>query len=304
VRGWTEGLQLMNVGSKYKFIIPPDLAYGEKGMPPLIPANANLVFEIELISFEPGPKLPEFNEGNPKAQKKTKSGLVWEVIKPGTGEPLKPDETAKIKYAIWSQDGTIRTCSEMAGGAFPMKIGQTALGIFNEGLALIKEGGRCRFIVPPELAFGERGMGAAIAPNETTIWEIEVVSVMRPLPVPEFSAPAADKLVTTESGLKYEVIKKGEGKTPEMNKNVTVHYAGWLEDGTPFDSSFERGDTSTFKLGRVIQGWNEGLQLMQEGAIYKFVIPPELGYGAGGSPPKIPGNSTLIFYVELFEAEE
>jgi FKBP-type peptidyl-prolyl cis-trans isomerase len=86
-----------------------------------------------------------------------------------------------------------------------------------------------------------------------------------------------------------------------MGQEVTVHYAGWLEDGTLFDSSFERGDTASFQLGRVIQGWNEGLQLMKEGAIYKFTIPSELGYGKRGGGDKIPPDSTLIFYVELIK---
>jgi FKBP-type peptidyl-prolyl cis-trans isomerase len=111
--------------------------------------------------------------------------------------------------------------------------------------------------------------------------------------------PADAALKTTPSGLKYEVVKEGSGKKPGPTDTVTVHYAGWLTDGTPFDSSYSRGDTTSFGLNRVIKGWTEGVQLMGEGAVYKFVIPGELAYGPRGSPPKIGPNATLVFQIEL-----
>ena len=83
-------------------------------------------------------------------------------------------------------------------------------------------------------------------------------------------------MITTESGLKYEIIKKGEGATPEATDKVTVHNHGMLTDGTVFDSSVERGQTITFGLNQVIKGWTEGLQLMPVGSKFKFTIPPEL----------------------------
>ncbi|MEL6140583.1 MAG: FKBP-type peptidyl-prolyl cis-trans isomerase, partial [Bacteroidota bacterium] len=91
--------------------------------------------------------------------------------------------------------------------------------------------------------------------------------------------------------------------SPTATQTVKVHYHGTLIDGTVFDSSVERGQTIEFPLNRVIKGWTEGLQLMQEGAKYKFYIPFTLAYGTQGSPPKIPGYSALIFEVELFEVK-
>ncbi len=107
---------------------------------------------------------------------------------------------------------------------------------------------------------------------------------------------------TTESGLQYEVIKEGEGKTPADTSIVKVHYTGTLLNGTVFDSSVERGTPAEFPLNRVIKGWTEGLQLMTVGSKYKFFIPSDLAYGTRGAGASIPANSALIFEVELLDA--
>lgn len=109
--------------------------------------------------------------------------------------------------------------------------------------------------------------------------------------------------ITTESGLQYEILTEGEGEHPGPTSTVKVHYVGTLEDGTVFDSSRGRGQPSEFPLNAVIKGWTEGLQLMKPGGVYRFVIPPELGYGADGAG-NIPGDSTLTFEVELISIEK
>jgi len=104
----------------------------------------------------------------------------------------------------------------------------------------------------------------------------------------------------TASGLLYQVMKEGTGASPKATDTVQVQYKGTLIDGTQFDSSYDRGQPATFPLDRVISGWTEGVQLMKEGAKYKFVIPPQLAYGDHDSPT-IPANSTLVFEVELLK---
>ena len=107
--------------------------------------------------------------------------------------------------------------------------------------------------------------------------------------------------VTTASGLKYVDLVEGTGATPQRGQTVTVHYTGTLTNGKKFDSSVDRGTPAEYKIGvgEVIKGWDEGIMSMKVGGKRKLTIPANLGYGPMGRPPNIPGNSTLLFDVEL-----
>ena len=108
-------------------------------------------------------------------------------------------------------------------------------------------------------------------------------------------------VVVLPSGLQYQVLKEGNGKKPSAKDSVKCHYEGFLIDGTVFDSSVQRGEPAVFGLQQVIAGWTEGLQLMQEGAKYRFFIPYRLAYGEGGAGSSIPPFAALIFDVELIQ---
>ena len=110
-------------------------------------------------------------------------------------------------------------------------------------------------------------------------------------------------VATLPSGLQYQVLKEGNGKSPKATDKVVCHYEGMLIDGTMFDSSVQRGEPATFPLNGVIAGWTEGLQLMKEGAKYRFYIPYQLGYGERGAGASIPPFATLVFDVELIEVK-
>ena len=112
---------------------------------------------------------------------------------------------------------------------------------------------------------------------------------------------ARDGVAVTESGLQYEVMTAAEGDKPKATDIVKVHYKGTLLDGTTFDSSYERGEPAQFGLNQVIPGWTEGVQLMNVGSKYRFVIPSELAYGSRGAGASIGPSETLVFEVELIE---
>jgi len=110
-------------------------------------------------------------------------------------------------------------------------------------------------------------------------------------------------VVTLPSGLQYQVLKEGNGKKPSATDQVVCHYEGTLIDGTVFDSSYKRKEPATFGLNQVIAGWTEGVQLMQEGAKYRFFIPYDLAYGERGAGAQIPPFAALVFDVELIEVK-
>jgi len=112
---------------------------------------------------------------------------------------------------------------------------------------------------------------------------------------------AAEGVTVTASGLQYKVITAGSGNSPSAESEVETHYEGKLIDGTVFDSSYQRGQTTTFPVNRVIAGWTEALQLMKEGDVWELTIPSALAYGTQGAGGVIGPNATLVFKVELIK---
>jgi len=112
---------------------------------------------------------------------------------------------------------------------------------------------------------------------------------------------AKEGVVTLASGLEYKILTPGTGKSPKATDRVKVHYTGTLIDGKKFDSSYDRDQPATFGVNQVIPGWTEALQLMKEGGKWQLAIPSDLAYGPNGRPGTIPGNSVLLFDVELLE---
>lgn len=125
-----------------------------------------------------------------------------------------------------------------------------------------------------------------------------------PKDAPEFALPAKADLVTTASGLQYEVLRAGAGPFPTANDRVTMHYCGWLLDGTQFHSSYLGGEAPTLGLDQVEKGFAEGLRLMQPGAVFRLVIPPALAHGSAGVGDVIPPDATLVFTVTLLAIEK
>jgi len=130
----------------------------------------------------------------------------------------------------------------------------------------------------------------------------EVAHPKRPAGAGMIDADAPKTFTKTASGLQYRVLRKGKGANPKASDTVKVNYHGWLDNGTTFDSSYERKEPISFPLNGVIRGWTEGMQLVGEGGMIELVIPSDLGYGDRGTPGgPIPPKATLHFLVELID---
>ena len=167
----------------------------------------------------------------------------------------------------------------------------------------MKQGGKRRLVIPPELAFGVEGRPGVVPPNTWVKVEVELLSYRPGPPLPYVWPHENVEFTRTESGLLIADFVVGVGESPKLGQTIGVKYSGYFMDGALFDSSYIDGKPVIFKFveGGLIQGWIEGILTMKPGGRRKLIVPPELAYGPRGSPPKIPPNATLEFDIELLE---
>ncbi|WP_139957941.1 FKBP-type peptidyl-prolyl cis-trans isomerase [Flavicella sediminum] len=230
------------------------------------------------------------------------SGLLYEIIEEGTGEI--PVDGDVVTYDFLGTDITGQVFLETEEDS-PLEgyINNYFLGM-TEGLKLMSVGSTYKFYLPYYLAHGIATTNyekLTIDPYSAIVCEIKLVDINR-AKRDGIAFLAANKeldgVITTDSGLQYEVLTEGSGDNAVSTSSVTVHYHGTYIDGTVFDSSVDRGTPASFYANQVIKGWTEGLQLMNQGAKFKFYIPYELAYGEAGYNG-IPPHSALIFEIEL-----
>ena len=278
-----EVLPMMKKGSVWRIVAPADLTAEQ--------VQQDTVWQVELINTQKTPAMPP---GKDEASTSTKSGLYFERLAPGKGDRPRTGYVCELEWDFWREDGSWFAGSMLQGDVQQI-VGKSTHKFLDEILLKMQIGEVMRVEVP------DTQTAPRMIPFKT-IWRLKLVSMKRPLPLPGFQLPKDEELTKTASGLKYKVLERGDGKgaSPKMGQSVTVHYAGWLTDGTAFDSSYSRSTPMTFPLGTVIEGWNEGLQLMKPGDTYLFVIPGNLAYGARGTPDgTIPPDATLVFHVKL-----
>jgi peptidylprolyl isomerase len=235
----------------------------------------------------------------------TASGLQYVEVEAGQGPAPQAGDVVAVHYQGQLEDGTVFDSSYDRGQPIRFALGQRqVIPGWDEGIALMKQGGKARLIIPPDLAYGAQGAGGVIPPNATLTFDVELVSVQPGSPEAPAQVAAAD-YTQTASGLRYAELQVGDGAVAQVGNTLSVHYTGWLEDGLKFDSSVDRGEPFALTLGqgRVIRGWEEGVPGMRVGGKRQLVIPPELGYGASGAGGVIPPNATLIFEIELLDVQ-
>lgn len=233
----------------------------------------------------------------------TSSGLQYIIFSVGEGEMPQEGEVVSVHYTGWLEDGTEFDSSRSRGTPFQFALGRgMVIPGWDEGVALLPVGTEARLIIPPDLAYGAQGR-QGIPPDSTLVFDIELLAVQPGSPESP-TAVEEDDYTVTDTGLKYYDIEVGEGQPLEEGQQILMHYTGWLEDGTKFDSSIDRGQPIPIVVssGQLFPGWEEGLETMNIGGHRQLVIPPDLAFGeegAGGGV--IPPNATLILEVEVID---
>jgi peptidylprolyl isomerase len=245
----------------------------------------------EQAKVEPIPAPPDVAKPPADAQK-TASGLFSRVLTAGKGgEKPTIDHFVTVHYTGWTTDGKMfdSSVARNAPSSFPLN---RVIKGWGEGVQLMTIGEKRRLWIPEALAYA----GQAGRPAGMLVFDIELLAIEpSPLvPPPDVKAPPADAKKTA-SGIAYKVLRAGNGSQhPSRASRVTVHYSGWTTDGKLFDSSVMRGQTATFALNEVIDGWTEGVQLMVTGEKTRFWIPERLAYKGERDP-----RGMLVFDIEL-----
>ncbi len=235
----------------------------------------------------------------------TESGLKYEILEPGEGETPNPGDKVAVHYIGALANDTIFDNSYESGEPliFDYDVGQVIKG-WDEGIGLLKPGGKAVLVVPPKLGYGSSSV-MGIPPNSTLFFKIELIDVMENKDFKPFETKGKDTL-STASGLQYIVVDSGLGEQSDTASWAYFHYTGYLPSGKIFDASFLRGDPVRINPGKgeVIPAWDEALQLMRVGSKFHIIVPPELAYGDAGLQGVVPSGTQLRFDLELMHVSE
>lgn len=316
-KAWSVALGLMTKGTRAKFAVPSNLCFGKWGSPgnppdaPPVPPDTAVVFEFELDSFEKGIVLPSFRLPGKDELKVTSSGLKYQILSkapPTSIETPKSRGRFTVEFSMFNARSNLVVTSRLPQIA-PMTGRLTGEldgpPFLAEAIGMLHLGERIRFEVAPEACYGKVDRGYLCPPNSRTYWDLELLALEaapQPQAVPSFRRPARGTRLKTQTGLTYEVLEKGVGAPLSKDARIEIHFAGWQSNGRLFEESYSKGLPLSFVIGdpKVIAGWTEGLQLMREGAVYRFVVPSSLGYGTLGKRDLgIGPNRVLYFQIEV-----
>ncbi len=237
----------------------------------------------------------------PPAFRTHESGIEYRITSEGEGPTAAINDVVKVHYTLMLEDSTVVDNSYDRGEpvSFKLGAGQVIKG-WDIAMTLLAKGDEATIKIPPELGYGDKPMGN-IPANATLVFKVKIVNII-PAPKP-FEIDENISFKETSTGLRYAIVKNGKGTKLEPGMKVKVHYTGFFEDMSMFDSSLEREQPIEITLGRgmVIKGWEEGLSYLRVGDKARIWIPYQLAYGEQGRGP-IPPESNLIFDVEVLDA--
>ena len=295
IEGWEEGLKLMSQGGKAEFVIPPELAYGEKGLDEVAP-NTTVVFEIELLNIQ---KPEEPFEPDPEVFNSTPEGVKYVINEHGNRENIQEGSLVKVHYKGYFENGQVFDRSDENDKPIEFLVGEgMVIKGLDIGLKELKEGDKATLWIPYELAYGETGRNP-IPPKTNIMFDIEILETQKPIQPQPFNTEGKDTLKTI-SGLEYIVVEEGSGNKPKPGDVVVVHYTGYYPDREIFDSSVKRDQPFKFVVGsqQVIPAWEEAIRLMKKGSKFHLIVPSEL-INTTKIDENIAGLSHLIFDIEL-----
>lgn len=328
-----EGFMLMVAGDSALLRLPVDSLKKVGQLQPWMKEGQRIIYRVSLVTVrteaedkkyneEKAAKqtviddkiLKEYFEKNNLKPMKTASGLYYTISAPGAGENVKSGQKINVNYTGKFMDGkkfdsnTDPDFKHVQPFTLNVGTGSVIKG-WDEGLQLLKIGSKATFYIPSALAYGSSER-PNIPANSILVFDVEVVeaqdqAAIEDKQLQEYFAKNNIKATKTPSGMYYSFSQKGLGATAKPGKTVTMNYTGKLMDGTVFDSNTDPqfGHVAPFDFqlgaGRVIKGWDEGVQLLNIGSKATFYIPSALGYGERGAGGKIGPNAILIFDVEL-----
>lgn len=231
----------------------------------------------------------------------TESGLQYRLIEEGGGIIPTDESVAIFDFIGTFVDGEEFNNTFDSGNTAIAQINSLPPGL-REGLLFTNIGATYEFVLPPELAYGDTPP-AGFPPGAVLIFELELMHSTNYDPIFLEENAQNEDITVTESGLQYRIIEEGTGDTPGAASNVSVEYTGTFIYGDTFDTSRDTDGPASFNLDGVIEGFSEGIQLMQEGARYEFFLPGDLAYGDQPRQGLYP-NATLIFDVELISVND
>ena len=300
IKGWDEGIQLMHVGDSALFMIPPEIAYGARSVGS-IPANSSLFFTVKLVKVEkPKPIIDHSVKPYDVTGLDTislDSGLQYIRVVKGKGKKAKNGDRVYVHYTGYLTNGKKFDASYNRNVPLAMVLGRhQVIKGWEMGILGMKVGEKRRLLIPYPLAYGERGHPPVIPSKSDLVFDVELMKIT-PHAIPDPYNVKKKDTITTESGLKYIMVKQTEGDSALVGDTVVVKYVAYFEDGKILESTYERGDSLRVVAGSMtmIPGIIEAVSILKVGEKARFIIPYQIGFGEAGRPPMIPAKSTLIF---------